>query len=262
VIEATTIADAVDVTSLRLGWFASFRAMLAWDLGDLRLQLPVLVAVQLLGGVGFVLGFGLFFRHLPEHLALYVATGLPVINLITFGAVVFPQYIASQKLDQTYDYLSSLPVRRAVRVGTAFVTTLVVGLPAVVATLLVATAHYHLHLDVSLEVVPALLFVALSGTMLGLALGHAIDRPTLAQSLSQLLIFAIFGFCPIVFPSAHLPGWLAGINSVLPFESMATMVRGGLTSGLVSDLGRAYAVVAAWTVVSAAVVAWAMGRRR
>ncbi len=261
-IEGATLADAVDASASPLGRFPSLRAMLAWDLGALRLQLPVLVAVQLLGGIGFVLGFGLFFRQLPQHLALYVATGVPVINLITFGLVVFPQDVAQHKLAQTYDYLAALPVRRVVRIASTYVVTLIIGLPAVVATLLVAVAHYHLHLDVSVQVVPALLFVALSGTTLGLALGHAIDRPTLTQSVTQLLVFAIFGFCPIMFPAAHLPEWLARLNSVLPFESMGILVRAGLTSGLVTDVGRAYVVVALWTVVSVGVAAWAMGRRR
>lgn len=259
---APRLAGAGDGPAVPLGWLPSFRAMLAWDMADLRLQLPVLVAVQLLAGVGTVLGFGLFFHHIPERAALFVVTGLPVINLVVVGAVVLPQNIATQKLAQTYDFLASLPVRRLVRMATTYVVTLVIGLPAAIVTILVGVVRYHLHLALSPEIVAALFFVTLAGTTLGLALGHGIDRPTLTQSTTQLLVFAVFGFCPIVFPATHLPRWLADLNAVLPFESMATLVRAGLTSGLVSDLARAILVVALWLLASVGVVAWTMGRRR
>jgi ABC-2 type transport system permease protein len=259
---ARRLADAGGGRVAALGWLPSFRAMLAWDLVDLRMQVPVLILVQLLSGVGSVLGFGLFFPHIPERAALFVVTGLPVINLIVVGVVALPQNIASQKLAETYDYLASLPVRRLVRVATTYVTNIVIGLPAVIVTIAVGVARYHLHLAVSPEIVPAMLFVILAGTLLGLALGHGVNRPTLTQSASQLLIFAMFGFCPIMFPAAHLPRWLVEVNAVLPFESMATLVRAGLSTGLVSDVARASLVVALWTLLSMVVVLWTMGRRK
>ncbi len=50
--------------TLRTGpgyWWTSYRAMLRWELTNLRLVLPVTVMVQMLSGAGFVLGVGLFF---------------------------------------------------------------------------------------------------------------------------------------------------------------------------------------------------------
>ena len=245
-----------------LGWFPSLRAMLAWETADLRLQLPVLAAVQLLSGVGSVLGFGLFFHPIPERAALFIATGLPVINLIVVGLIVLPQNIATQKLTQTYDFMVSLPVRRLVRIASTYVITLAVGLPAVVVTLLVGVARYHLRLSISPEIVPALFFVTLAGTVLGLALGHAVDRPTLTQSASQFLVFSIFGFCPIMFPPSHLPVWVRDVNAVLPFESMGTLTRAGLSTGLTTDVTRAFVVVALWLAGALAVSVWTMGRRK
>ncbi len=262
-IGGRSLAGASEATvAAPLGWLASFRAMLAWDLADLRLQLPMLIIVQLLSGVGTVLGFGLFFQHIPERAALFIVTGIPVINLIVIGVVALPQNVASQKLSHTYDYLVSLPVRRTIWVATTYVVNLAIGLPAVVVTLAVGVARYHLHLALSPEIVPALFFVSLAGTMLGLAVGHGVDRPTLTQSISQLLVFAIFGFCPIMFPAAHLPGWLAGLNAVAPFESMAEITRAGLTTGMATDLARALLVVALWLAGSLVVLTWTMGRRR
>jgi hypothetical protein len=45
----------------------------------------ILAVVQIMAGAGFVLGIGLFFRHIPASAALFVSTGVPAINLITVG---------------------------------------------------------------------------------------------------------------------------------------------------------------------------------
>jgi hypothetical protein len=42
---------------------------------------------------------------------------------------------------------------------------------------------------------------------------------------------------------------------------MAVIVRGGLTSGLVTGIASSYLIVAAWGMAGAAVAAWALGRR-
>lgn len=256
------LAGAGGRSGLALGWFPSFRAMLAWELADLRLQLPALAAVQLLSGVGSVLGFGLFFHPIPERAALFITTGLPVINMIVVGVIVLPQNIAGQKLAQTYDFMVSLPVRRLVRIASTYVITLAIGVPAVVVTLVVGVVRYHLHLTISPEILPALFFVTLAGTMLGLALGHGLNRPTLTQSVSQFLIFSIFGFCPIMFPPSHLPVWIRDLNAVAPFESMGTLTRAGLSTGLATDVTRAFVVVALWLAVATTVALWTMGRRK
>jgi len=39
------------------------------------------------------------------------------------------------------------------------------------------------------------------------------------------------------------------------------VVRAGLTNGIVEDLARSYWVLGIWSLVSAALSAWALGRR-
>lgn len=69
-----------------------------------------LAAVQVLSGVGFVLGISLFFAHIPLSAALFVATGVPVINLLMVGLILGPQLVADQKSSGSYEYLRSMPV--------------------------------------------------------------------------------------------------------------------------------------------------------
>ena len=107
-----TTAEMRGAERLRPGWLHGYSTMTQWELADLRLTLPLMVAIQVLAGAGFVLGIGLFFRHIPPTAALYVSTGVPVVNLVLVGLIFGPQVVAEQKLRGTYDYLRALPVPR------------------------------------------------------------------------------------------------------------------------------------------------------
>jgi len=139
---------------------------------------------------------------------------------------------------------------------------LVTALPAVVLTLATGVARYQLDLAITPMVAPAMLLTCLTGVLMGLAIAHGVTHPMTAQLLATTLIFVMFGFSPVVFPAQQLPGWLAAVNQWLPFGSMATIVRSALVDGAATGVPRAYAVVAAWAVGFALVVAWAQGRRR
>ena len=235
--------------------------MTQWELADLRLTLPLMVAIQVLAGAGFVLGIGLFFRHIPPTAALYVSTGVPVVNLVLVGLIFGPQVVAEQKLKGTYDYLRALPVPRSSAALAWFTVTLLAGIPAVLASLLMAEARYDFTYTITPSIVPACLLTAFTGTMLGYALSHAIRNPMTTRLITQLLVFVVMGFSPIMYPASQLPDWLAAVNRWLPFEHMAVIVRAGLTAGLVDDVGRSYVIVAIWGVLGAAFSARALGRR-
>ena len=89
------------------------------------------------------------------------------------------------------------------------------------------------------------------------SIAAAFDR----SEVAQLLVFFVMGFSPILYPSSQQPGWLATVNGWLPFEHMATIVRAGLTTGMVTGIGRSYAIVAAWGVAGTALAARALLRR-
>jgi len=242
-------------------WPRAYWRMVAWDLADFRLHLPVLSAVLILQGAGFALGIGLLFSDMPEAAAVFVVTGVPVMNLITAGLIFEPQLVAEQRTRGSYEFLQSLPVPRSAAALAWYTVALATAAPAVALTLVTGVARYHLHLTVTPMVVPAMLLTCLAGVLLGLAIAHGVTMPMAAMLASTTLIFVMFGFSPVAFPAAQLPGWLAAVNEWLPFGSMATIVRAGLVTGVASDVPRAYLVVAAWAAGAALVVAWAQGRR-
>jgi ABC-2 type transport system permease protein len=242
-------------------WALAYWRKLTWDFASLRLYLPVLSAVLILQGAGFALGVGLLFGQVPEPAAVFLVTGAPVMNLITAGLIFEPQLIADQRVRGSYEFLQALPVPRSAAALAWYTVALLTALPAVALTLVAGVARYDLHLTVSPMIVPALLLTCLTGVLMGLAIGHGITRPMVAELLSVTLIFVMFGFSPVAFPAAQLPGWLAEVNQWLPFGSMATIVRAALVPGVAAGVPRAWAVVAVWAAGSALVVAWAQERR-
>jgi len=244
-------------------WWAGYRSMLAWHLSSLRLWLVLLAVVQILSGVGFVLGVALFFDDIPLQAALFVSTGVPVINLVMVGMILGPQLVADQKATQSFDFISSFPVPHTASALAWYTVCLIGGLPAVAVSLAVAVLRYDgLPLAITPDLAPALLLTAFAGTMLGYAIAHAITSPMTTRLLTQLLVFAMFGFTPILFPVSQMPSWLAAVNSALPFRHMADMVRAALTDLPSGDLASSYAVVGAWSVVCAILAVRALGRRR
>ncbi len=243
-------------------WVHGYWRMLAWDLADLRLQLPILACVLILQGAGFVLGIGLLFPRIPPSAATFVVTGIPVVNLITAGLIFEPQIVADQRAAGSYDFLQSMPAPRSMSALAWYTVTLITALPAVVLTLVAGVVRYHLYLDITPAIVPAVLIVSLTGVLIGYAVAHAITVPMITRLVSVSLIFVIFGFSPVMFPAGQLPHWLAQVNRWLPFGPMATVMRSALVTGTAAGVGRAYLVLAAWAVLSGLIASMAVGHRR
>jgi ABC-2 type transport system permease protein len=243
-------------------WLQSYRTLIRWHLAGLRMWLALLATIQVLAGAGFIFGIALFFRHIPATAALFVCTGVPVINLVMVGLILGPQLVAEQKLKGSYDFIRSLPVPRTAAAGAWYTVCLLAGLPAVAVSLALAEARYRIILTVSPAIVPAVLLSALVAVSVGFGMALAIRDPSVANLIANALIFVVLLFSPIVFPAANLPGWLFAVDRVLPFYSMAEVIRAGLTTGLVTDLVPCYLTLLGWLAVGWLMTAWVPGRRR
>jgi ABC-2 type transport system permease protein len=242
-------------------WLRSYLAMLRWEAASLRMWLPLVMVIQILGGAGFVLGIALFFDRIPDSAALFVSTGVPVILLLMVGLMLGPQVVADQRAAGTDEFLLAMPVPRTVAAAAWYTVTLVAGIPSVVIALWLAHLRYGISFALSPAIVPAVLLVTFTGTMLGYAVGHAMPSPMATRLLTQLLVFVVFGFAPILFPLRQMPAWLGAANWWFPFRHMAVIVRAALRPELAAQVGVSYLVVAAWGVACAVIAAWAIGRR-
>ena len=243
-------------------WVHGYWRMFVWDLVNLRLLIPGLMALMICSGAGFVLGIGLFFRQIPEAAAVYVSTGVPIVSLLSISLVLEPQMVADQRAGGSYEFIRSMPVPRSMMAMAWYTVSLIPAVPAIVAALAVGVARYHFRLHVTAMIVPAVLAASFTGMLMGYALAHGVRNAMIARLASVTLIFVIFGFAPIMFPASQLPHWLAELNRFLPFESMTTVVRAALVEGVASGVGRAYVVLAAWAVVCSLIAARAVGHRR
>ena len=242
-------------------WLQSYVMMTRWELGSLRLLLPLIVALQIVIGGGFALGIGLFFDEMPARNALFLATGVAVVTLITVGMVLGPQLVSNHKIAGTYDFLWSLPVPRTTQAAAWLTVNIIIAIPGMVAAVAIADWRYDLTLRVSPSIVPAVLLTISTATLIGYAFAHAIRKPMITNMITQLLIFVILGFSPINFPPENLPGWLQTVNEWLPFQHMAAVIRDSLTDGVFDSVGMSYLILVLYTGVSAFVAAWVIGRR-
>jgi ABC-2 type transport system permease protein len=243
-------------------WLGGYRAMLRFDLTNLRDFLSFFLLIQVLMGAGMAVIYGFYFDELPPIAATYIATGAPTLAIIPVGMTLVPTTVAQYKWTDTYDFLWSLPVPRLMTAASNFTIFTVLSVPGFVVTLLVSAWRYDLDLSVSWAIVPAVLMTSLMAISVGWGTAHAIGDPRITNLLVNLVIFVVLLFSPIAFPIENFPGWLAAIHRVLPFWPMANVIRDALSDGLVTDVARHYAVLAGWTVGAWLLAAWAVGRRR
>ena len=180
--------------------------------------------------------------------ATFIVTGTPTLAIPTGTMALVPGVVMQHKLDETYDFLWSLPVPRLTIAASNFVLFTGLALPGVVLSLLAATWRYDIDLAVSWSVVPAVLLAALMANSVGFGFAHAIPEPRLTNLIVNLIIFLVLLFSPVAFPIQNFPDWFATVHRVLPFFHMANIVRGGLTEGLVEGLPISYLVVTLWQV--------------
>ena len=228
----------------------------------MRLIVPIAALVQVFTGAGLVLGFGILIDDPEPRRMMFLSTGAVVISLITVGLVMAPQQIAQQRIAGQYEYITSLPVPRSAATCAWLSVSLMIAVPGAVAALLVAALRFDLEFYVSVLVVPAVLLVVAAATLIGYAYSISIRNARLVMLVAQITIFVVFGFSPIGYPAQNLPGWLQRIHAYLPFESMATTVRASLANGFEDEAGRAFMVVAAWTLAAVGLAAWTSRRRR
>jgi ABC-2 type transport system permease protein len=243
-------------------WFASLWHMLRFDYGRMRQWAPMMAVIQMLMGAGMAVMYGFFYPHMTDTIALYITTGTPTLALIPLGFVMLPGAVSQQRLEGTFDFIWSLPTPRTAQATSTFLLYTLLSLPGMVLALLLAVWRYGIDLQVNPLIVPAVLLCALVAVSVGFGMALAIANPLVVNLISNMLIFVVLLFSPIVFPPTQLPDWLFAIHRALPFYNMAVVIRAGLTVGMVGDVTRSFLVLGAWTVAGFAATGWIIGRRR
>ena len=260
------MTTAGSVPQLRKGavfWADSYRSMLRFETRSLRRYLTVGLVIQVLMGAGMALMYGYYFGDLTPVQQTFIVTGIPALAMIPVGFAMVPASIMDHKIRNTHDYVWSLPVPRTASTAATFTVFTALAIPGAAAAILIATMVYDIDLRVSWAIVPAVLLTSAMATSVGYALGHMIPEPRITNLITNMVIFLVLLFSPIVVPIEQFPDWWASVQRALPFWHMSVVIRGGLTDGLLaSSVGTSYLVLIAWTTAAWIAVGTVVARRR
>lgn len=257
----TAVAAGTGLT--RPGWLRSYRLMIRFEVSSARLWLPMALLVQLFTGAGMAIMYGFYFgtEGIDER-AIWITTGAPALALIPVGMVMVPNLVGEQRARQTYDFIWSLPVPRSAAAMALCTVFTALALPGSALAVALAAWRYGVDLDPTLAIVPAIVLTSLMATSVGYGIGQAIRNPQVVNLLTNILIFFVLLFSPIVVPITQFPGWFDAVHHLLPFWPMATVIRDALAPGVVDGVAQAYAVLTLWTIAGWAAAGWVVSRRR
>lgn len=243
-------------------WLRAYGAMLRFEVGSQRDWLPLMLVIELLLGAGMAIMYGFYTPVITPRLAAFIVTGTPALALVPVGFVMLPGAIARRRLAGNYDYVRSLPTPRSATIAATVSVFTALVIPGAAVSLAMAAWRYGVTPHVSPLILPAVLLTSLMASSVGAAIGHGIGDAMLVTLIGNLIIFAVLLFTPVAFPPQQFPSWLVHLHQVLPFYNMAVVLRGALSTGLVSELGRSYVILAAWTAAGLAFAGWVTSRRR
>ena len=242
-------------------WLRGYFLMLKWVFLSYKPWLSLNLAVQIMIAIGFIFGISFFYPEITPATAKYVTTGAPTLILLTVGLVMGPQIIAQARTEGTFDYIWSLPVPRMAHIAADATAMFGTTLPGITLAVVLGAFYFDFSLDVSPLVIPAVILIAMCGSFVGYSMAFAVPKPMMVNVLTQIIIFVIMLFSPVMFPVERLPGWLQAIHQVFPIQYMADLIRGTLTD-LPVDMGKAFAITGAWCVAGFVITNLLVRRRQ
>jgi len=242
--------------------WASFTALLRWEMLQVGPMLPLIVVVQAMLAAGIVIGFGFIIPEITDSIAMFLSTGTPAMLLLTIGLVLVPQAVSRMRIDGTFEFLRSWPVPRSLMLAVELAVWSGIALPGVAIGIVVAQFRYDLTLSIDwFRLIAAGVLVTVMATAIGYAIAVTL-QPVAAQLLSQVLVFFVMLFSPITFPASQLPDWFQTLHKFMPIQAGADLLRAGLASQVYEAGWREVLVLAVWCVAGVTVTLRALTQRK
>jgi ABC-2 type transport system permease protein len=238
----------------------SYRLLVEWQALRKKNYLPLMMAVQTLFTLGIVLGYPLLFPTLDQQSIYLIATGAPVVSMISVGLVALPQTVGQEKTEGSLGYMRSLPVPRLAYLLADLTVWLAIVVPGVILGVVVGAYRFGLDLQVSPLVVPAVLMVAVTSACIGYAIASLLPY-MLTVIITQAMVVFVFMFSPLTFLPSKLPAWLEIIHRILPIQAMGEVTRGTIAGNHFGLPIGAFLTLAIWCVFGFCITYAAMTRR-
>ncbi|MBI5948536.1 MAG: ABC transporter permease [Chloroflexi bacterium] len=226
-----------------------------------RQEAAFIAVIQVAMAVGFVLGFGYFIDNISENQAIFVTTGAATNTAVTVAIVGLPNYLAQGKAEGRLDYFLTLPVSREMYLLSQVTYVALSALPGIVFTIALGAWHYDLPLAFNPLIFVAIPLAMASLAGAGVALGVLSPHPVLTNVVTNLTVFYVLLFAPILIPKEQLPSLLQHTAVLLPTTYAADAVRGSLTDIAGTHLERSLLYMAGFSAVSLGAAAVSIRKR-
>ncbi len=238
-----------------------YRDLLGIQLRSMRDEVPMIAVIQIVLALGLVLGMGYLIPNISKSSATFLVTGTATQSFVTMGLVMLPQMMAQSKAEGRIEYFLTMPISREAYLLAIITVVAITALPGVAFTLAFGAWHYHLSLgfEPAFLLVMVLCVVSLAGV--GVAMAMFSPHQQLVNATTQLIIFYVLFFAPVLLPASQLPDLLQHTAKVAPPTYAADGVRATLTDLPGTNLGKDLAVMSGFAVASIALSAFAIRRR-
>ena len=135
------------------------------------------------------------------------------------------------------------------------------ALPGVAFAIWFGDWHYGLRLTYDPIVIGVVVLGILSLAGVGIAVGTISPQPQLTNALTNLTMFYVLLFAPVLLPKEQLPALLRHFSVAMPPTYTADAVRGALTDLPGTHVARSLWVMGGFTLASLALSAAAIRRR-
>lgn len=218
---------------------------------SMRSDFWFLMIIQMSFSLGLVLGLGYVVPNITKETATYLTIGAATQSFVTIGLVMLPNFLAESKQDGRLEYFLTLPIGREAYVLSMLTVVAMLALPGVVLTLILGWARYGIGFSIDPAVVAVALLAMFSLAGVGVALAMLTPNQQVTNSFTNLIIFYVLFFAPVLVPSSQLPWVLQKTALVMPPTYAADAMRATLSNLPDTHLARSLLIMGAFTVGSA-----------
>ena len=217
--------------------------------------------VNIAFAVGLIFGFGIVIPEISDTTALFLITGAATQMVTTVALVALPQTLGQAKAEGRLEYFFTLPISREAYLLAQVTFVFILVLPALIFAVLLGAWRF----DVALSIDPLVLVVVplavLSLAGAGVTLAIVSPHQQLTGAITQLVIFYVLFFAPVLAPRESLPVVLKQVSDFVPPTYVADALRGTLTDLPGTHVGRSIAAMAGFGVAFLALAAATVRRR-
>lgn len=238
-----------------------FLDLVAMQLRSMRDDAVMIAVIHIALSVGLVVGMGYLIPDISDSAALFLITGSATQAFVTTGLVMLPQMLSQSKNDGRLEYFLTMPISREAYLLSQVTVVAITSFPGALFALAFGAWHYDIALAIGPDFVAVVFLTVMSLAGVGVAMAMFTSGPQVTNALTQLIIFYVLFFSPVIFPASQLPDALQTIARLAPPTYAADGVRATATNLPNTQLERDLAVMGGFAVASIALSAFAIRRR-